>query len=343
MAPQFIDDPVANRKPQAGPLPRRFGREKGIEDFAQIFLADAAPRVGHDDLHLTVIGQTRGQCDGAIFLNGVGRIVEKIQDHLPQQRGIAHDRRQVHLKAPDNMDTMLFCLPFHQLGHILDQSVDVDTLQKCFYLRKIEQAMGDFLAALHLPGDLPQRIREIIDLLEISQFIALQKVDPPFGFLADDCQGIIDFMSDSRRELANGGELLRLDQLFIEEAFLLVGFSHLAQQLPGAKEGNQCRKQAGGKVPGTLCKAQEQCRQNNQNGRCIGLQRVERQFGFTGHGAGASSTSAIFQNTVISRPGNGTRVVVVIHRINRVSLRGCAFFRRLAGFFPAIHRGRRVS
>ena len=47
----------------------------------------------------------------------------------------------------------------------------------------------------------------------------------PFGLLADDGQGIVDFMGDAGGKFTDGGQFLRLEQAFIQQPIFFSGAS----------------------------------------------------------------------------------------------------------------------
>ena len=89
----FLDDRVADAQSQAGSLPRRLGREKGIEDL----VADGRvnPAAAVDDVDLHAAGDSaRTDGDFAACRTCVNRINTQVEHHLVDLRGRADHARQ---------------------------------------------------------------------------------------------------------------------------------------------------------------------------------------------------------------------------------------------------------
>src|SRR3990172_8601551 len=95
LAGHRLHDPVADVEPQARPPPDLLGREEGIEDPLADLGRDPAPRV--PDLHRHPIRALPAGDDpdlvlrGPALRDGLRRVDEQVQEHLPQARLVGLD------------------------------------------------------------------------------------------------------------------------------------------------------------------------------------------------------------------------------------------------------------
>ena len=108
-APALLNDAVADGKPQTGALADFLGGEEGLEYFIGQDRRDPLPGVAHfaDDLLPVIPGLERdGLAAGrsvlafALFLDGVPRVEQQVDEHLLQAAGIGQDPGDVRLEVP---------------------------------------------------------------------------------------------------------------------------------------------------------------------------------------------------------------------------------------------------
>ena len=215
---------MADGQPQPRALARRLGGEKRVEDLAQVVCRDAAARVADDDVHGIIRAQAGGDGDHPVLADGLGGIGEKIEDHLAQLRRVAVDRRQGLVIMAHDGDIIVLGFLFHQHGHVFNDPVDLHGLNhRVPFPGKIQQIPGDFRAAVHLLHNLLDRPLKFLGGLPVAAAEFLQQMLHPLGLLADDGQGIVDFMGDAGRKFTDGGQFLRLQQPFIQQPIFFSG------------------------------------------------------------------------------------------------------------------------
>src|SRR5262249_39054123 len=89
----LLDDAVADRQTEAGPLADRLGGEEGVEDLAADLRRDAAAGVAERDAHRLVVG---GDADEEVALaaHRLDRVQHEVHEDLAHPRGVGAEAWQ---------------------------------------------------------------------------------------------------------------------------------------------------------------------------------------------------------------------------------------------------------
>ena len=203
-----LHDAVADGKSEPGPLPHRLRREERLEDAGQDVGRDARSGVRDGHSHPSFLAM---EANGDAALRAARErllgIEHEVQEHLFELGGVsAHERDSGpdlahHRDAPDAERILAQChdarddvAQVHQ-GHLARARTD-EGLQLADDLRRLHAARVDPIHAL--------------DMVRIDE-PAGQKL----GLTHDDGERIVDLVRHAAHELADRGELARLQKLLL--------------------------------------------------------------------------------------------------------------------------------
>ena len=152
-----LDDAVADREAQAGPLGRPLGAEERVEDLVLHLGLDAAPGIGEDHPDRAV-GLSDGDVEASAVRHGVAGVQDQVQEHLLDLVRVDLERRRiVHIRA--DLDLFELMVVPHQAQRVLQ---DVPEARRHLLARveprEIAQVPHDPRDAVHLPVDRRERL-----------------------------------------------------------------------------------------------------------------------------------------------------------------------------------------
>ena len=202
----ILDDAIADRKPEPGALPDRLRREERFEDPGPDLFGDPGSRVADLDLDSVPLGQTRGDLDRAgLALHGLLRVDQEIHQDLLELIGVAEDRGKIRLELLLQTNLVEPELMIREGGGVLDDPVHIRDLELDLFLAgELEQVFHGLLAAFRLLLDDLEGLEERVGRLQLAQ--------GELGVGQDAGERIPHLVSDARAELAQGRQLLGLDQ-----------------------------------------------------------------------------------------------------------------------------------
>src|SRR5215208_667744 len=206
------------RDPQAEARPLRARREEGLEDAREVGLADAAPRVADLDgdgrlQRLLVDG--RAHRDAPALLHRLLRVQEQVQEDLAELVGARAHLRELRVEAADDLDARLLHLLLDEDERLLDELVRLDPLDLARAAREAQHLADDVRDAL---GLLARDFEELAVLLHVPA--RREQVER----VLDGFERVVDLVRDRRREAADRGELLRLEELLLDPAPLKLAY-----------------------------------------------------------------------------------------------------------------------
>src|SRR6266571_4437004 len=202
----ILDDAIADRKPEPGALPGRLRREEWLEDLRLDLCGDPGTRVADLDLDPVAGGQTRGDPDRAgLALHGLLRIDQEIHQDLLELIGVAENGGKIRLELLLQTNLVKSELMIREGGGVLDDPVHIRDLKLDLFLTgELEQVFHDLRAALRLLLDDLEGLEEGVGPVQFAQ--------GELGVGQDAGQRILHLVRDAGAELAQGRQLLGLDQ-----------------------------------------------------------------------------------------------------------------------------------
>ncbi len=111
---------------------------------------------------------------------------------------------------------------FHQHGHVFNDPIDIHRLDHRLPLAgKIQQLRMIPVQRSTCWTTWCDATPQFLHFVS-AQSLLFQQMLHPFGFLADDGQGIVDFMGNAGGQLPQGRQFLRLEQALFQKPFSLV-------------------------------------------------------------------------------------------------------------------------
>ena len=242
----FFDDPIRNRKAQAGSLSHRFGGKKGFKDTFHLGRIDPRPGVG--DLYGHLVPLNPGsQGDFSLVLDRLARIDQQVQKDLMQLLAVAKNQRQLGIFLSDL--GLVFQIVPGELQGFFERQIQVGPVQfarfnvgeflevlddlldplcpfqgvlqhnryLCFY---VVQVQGLFLGLdLLQPGilGLHPRLQVAVEFQQLLVALDVFGQLPDVG--KDIADRVVDLMGNPARKGAQGFQLLGLDQLGLLQPF----------------------------------------------------------------------------------------------------------------------------
>ncbi len=138
------DDPVADRKAQAGAVARGFGGIERLEDPAELIGSDAFAAVGNAYLDKMIVF-ARGDLDHpGRFFDRIEGVQQQVEPDALQVFGAGQDGRQIGGEIELQQDASGDQLVLDELDGAGDRLVDIDQRQAgLFFAGKIEQIADD--------------------------------------------------------------------------------------------------------------------------------------------------------------------------------------------------------
>ena len=98
--------------------------------------------------------------------------------------------------------------------------------------------MGNTLTAIDLNIDLFQGIRQLPPEILVHIGRIFRQIQKNLPLRQDDGEGVVDFVSDTCRELSKRGHLPRFHELLVQLIRLSIAFSNHRDQVPGHKNND---------------------------------------------------------------------------------------------------------
>ena len=207
------DDPVTDRKSQAGPLARRLRREERLEEILDRLGRHPAAVVGKTQSHQIRLAH-KLDVQPTTLAGRFQRVGNQVQNHLLdlgtvdlQRTRTGGGKRDRAISEPAHVT--------HQRQHLVDQ---IDQVVRCpggvLAAREIEQAGGDFLATKRLAANHLGVLTN--HRLLIRSRLAQQRLEPLLQTLTghrNRRQRVIDLMSDPRGQEPDTRQAFRANQL----------------------------------------------------------------------------------------------------------------------------------
>src|ERR1022692_483952 len=219
----LLDNARRHRQAEPGPVLIFLGSKKRVEDARQHLRRYPRPRILHAHHALFVAAiEFRGHFQATALGHRLGGVHHQPQDHLLDLVPVAIHRRQALRKALFQLDVLHLQLVLHQLDRAVHYRVQVLRLALARRLaRKRQQTLYQFAAPLALPLDGLQLLRHLVAPFEFQLLHAAQRQVRVRQYAE---QRIVDFVGHRRRQLADGGHLLRAQQRLVN----LLQFGRLA-------------------------------------------------------------------------------------------------------------------
>src|SRR5574337_88963 len=208
-SPMFLNDPMTDTQPQAGPFTDLLSREKRVEDpgldlsgNARTGISDAQgdPVTGYDLSADHNSPETRR-------LHGIPGIGNQVQEYLFDLQRIDPDRRERGVQFLDDVDVLGFKLLPEEVQCVRHHPVQVCVLSLPLGLaREVAQVIDDGRHPGRLCLDPPQIVtdRLLPDPLVPEQLL---------GIASDDHQGLVQLVGHPRGQRPDRRELPGLDKL----------------------------------------------------------------------------------------------------------------------------------
>jgi hypothetical protein len=228
----LLDDAVDGREPKSRPLPHFLGGEKGLEDLRQQVRSDPGARVrdsksgiigDRQDLaaHLAhIVGAYRISLDGqspaavSLALHRIASVDREVDDDLLELARIGSNGAEA---------TAMLDLELHRLAEqALQQGGDLGD-----DVGQLENLRPEGLLAREgkqLPGQSGRPVRVRADLLDVVIIAVARRVPHQHQVAMADDRGedVVEIVSDSAGQLADGLHLRRLRDLALEPILLCI-------------------------------------------------------------------------------------------------------------------------
>ena len=203
-----LHDAVADREPEPRPLPNRLRREERLEDAGQGVGRDPGSGVRDGHSHPSLVGvEANGDTPLRAARERLLGIEHEVQEHLLELGGVpAHERDGggglAHQRDAADAERIL---PEHQ-----DPGDDVAQVHQSHLARaRADEGLqlADDLCRLHGAG---------ADLVHALQMFRIERpATQELGLTHDDGERIVDLVRHAAHELADRGELARLQEPFL--------------------------------------------------------------------------------------------------------------------------------
>ena len=217
-----LDDPAHQRQTEAGAL--RLGRaQQGREGPGLLLFGHAQPGVGKLDGHLCpdlapALHEVRRDGQRAAFGHRLDGVECQVEKHLFQLDRVGHHEWQISTELPPQRDAVIGEFVPRQQAKILDDLIYIHRRGFGFRAaREVEDLLHDLVQQLHLVAHDPYILGPRI----APRKLQVERVEQHLHHR----QRIADLMRDFGGEQAEGAQLFRLPQLFldIDNAFVEPG------------------------------------------------------------------------------------------------------------------------
>ena len=214
-----VDDAVADRQAEAGPLAAFLRREERVEDAAQVLRRNADAIVDERQEDVALLG-ARADLQLAAAVRAQHRVLgvgDDVEEDLLDLVRVGHRQRQVRVEVEVEVDVLDAQVVAAQLQHSLEQGVQVhQALLGLAPSREREQVLDDLRRALGFAVD---------GLHVVAGLLVQVAIEQQLGEAGDAGQGVVQLVRDAGDQLADARHLLRLQQSLLHQVL----FRHVAQ------------------------------------------------------------------------------------------------------------------
>ena len=218
LAAVIAHDAVADAETKAGAFADIAGREERVENAGQIGGLDAVPGVGDEQFDRRrglVVARSYPQPFWRAAAHRLLGIEQQIQQRLLDLAAVRHDRRQRRIKLRHELHVVQPVFVGAQRQDAPEQVGDVLwRARRGLTAGEREQVAHDPCGTLRLVGDPPEIVRQFGARPNRALMLRVEQLFLQQLRVADYArERVVQFVRDAGNQLADGGKLLRLEQL----------------------------------------------------------------------------------------------------------------------------------